>query len=449
MSVLSSPLVMSLNERRDVEKFLNKSPKIEFVRFSWIDYSGVLRTRFVPAAQCLEIVDESEDYLIPQVSMIVPVSTAPECFPSTMEVEVLGLRPDCSSLRVCGFKPNQASVMCFVEQKNGPESEQYALCPRDLLSTLIERYERDWGKNGGPLAGFELEFMLLDENSQPLNDLDRLNSYQTTAGLRGQTLDIVEEIIDCLKQSSIKIYHFHTETRDQIEIALSPEPLLNAIDSLVLAQETIRTVFVRHNIRATMTPKPLLEGPTNGLHLHMSLNQLELPQTDSFLAGVMKSVRSLCALGMASFDSYARTVPNAAGEWAAWGTENRDLPVRRITEHHWEFRMMDSTANPYLFAAAILLAGYAGIRFHMELDLNDCVVIPHMIGEQGNDRFGLIERMPKSLHEALESLKVDDNLHWAEYEKLILSYVKVKEKEVEMFEQMTEEQRRQRFLEYF
>ena len=73
--------------------------------------------------------------------------------------------------------------------------------------------------------------------------MDRLNSYQTTTGLRGQTLDIVEEILDNLKDSSIHIYHFHTETHDQIEFALSPEPLLLAIDSLILAQETIRTVF--------------------------------------------------------------------------------------------------------------------------------------------------------------------------------------------------------------
>lgn len=449
--ILTSLLVMSETDRDDLEKFLSKNRGIEIIRFNWIDFSGVLRTRFVPVSLCLSVLDECEDYLIPQTSMTSPVSKPPKSFPSGMDVVVLGLRPDCRSLRVCGFKPNHASVMCFVEQKNGPVEEEDDLCPRSFLITLLDRFERDWStKNGGILAGFEIEFMLLDQDFQPLDDLDRLNCYQTTSGLRGKTLDIIEEIVRCLEKSSIKIHHFHTEIRDQIEIALAPQPLLHAIDSLVLAQETIRTIFVRHNIRATMTPKPLFDGATNGIHLHMSLEHLRLEETEQFLAGIMNNMRALCAFGMASFDSYARIIPNAAGVWSGWGTENRDLPVRRIHEHHWEFRMLDATANPYLFAAALLLSGYTGIRWAIELDRNDCRIFPHkMDPEMGDETHGLIEKMPTSLREALESLKMDDNMRASGNEKIWRSYIEVKETEVEMFERATPEERRLRYLEYF
>ena len=180
-------------------------------------------------------------------------------------------------------------------------------------------------------------------------------------GLRGQTLDMIEEILDDLKESSTNIHHFHTETHDQIEFALSPESPLEAVDSLVLAQETIRTVFTRHNIKATMTPKPVLDGPTNGIHLHMSVDMLRPPLTEKFLAGILNSMQSLCAFGMANFDGYVRTAGGAAGAWIGFGTENRDLPVRKISEQHWEIRMMDSTSNPYLFTAAVLLAGTSGL----------------------------------------------------------------------------------------
>lgn len=149
-------------------------------------------------------------------------------------------------------------------------------------------------------------------------------------------MDIVEEILRCLTASSINIHHFHTETHDQIEFALGPEPLLDAIDSLILAQETIRTVFIRHNIKATMTPKPLLDGPTNGIHLHMSVDKLAPLHTDHFLEGIMNHISSLCAFGMANFDGYVRTAKDAAGAWIGFGTENRDLPVRKINEQHWE-----------------------------------------------------------------------------------------------------------------
>lgn len=146
------------------------------------------------------------------------------------------------------------------------------------------------------LIGFEIEFMLLGQDCQPLSQLDRLNIYQTTAGLRGQTLDIIEEILDSFKKSSINIHHFHTETHDQINFALSLEPALKAIDSLVLAQETIRSVFIRHNIKATMVPKPLLDGPGDGIYLHMSVDELAPPDTDKFIADILNHLGTLCSL---------------------------------------------------------------------------------------------------------------------------------------------------------
>ncbi|KAL6401889.1 Glutamine synthetase, beta-Grasp [Ilyonectria robusta] len=416
-----------------------------FIRLQWIDFSGVLRARFVPVARCLQIAQGNEQYLLPQVSMIIPISTAPKCFPTGTEVERWVLRPDWSSLRVCGFRPSHASVMCFLEHKEAEDT--FNKCPRMLLSRALKRLEREWDTR--VLAGFEIEFMLLDEDSQPLKQLDRLNSYQTTAGLRGQTLEIVEEILDSFDKSSIPVHHFHTETHDQIEFALSPEPLLDAIDSLILAQETIRTVFIKHNIKATMTPKPLLDGPTNGIHLHMSVDKLAPPDTDNFLAGILSNTGSLCAFGMANFDGYVRTAKDAAGAWVGFGTENRDLPVRKISEQHWEFRMLDGTSNPYLFSAAVLLAGLRGLSEKVDLSWTDCPVFPHLMDERERAQYGLDKRMPNGLEEALEALKSDETVKEWIPEDLLKSYIPVKEKEVEVFQKMTDDERRVKFLEYF
>lgn len=434
-----------LSDKEKLEKFLQKNQLTKYVRLQWIDYSGVLRARFVPVARCLQIAQGNEEYRLQQVCMIIPISTAPRCFPSGNDLEIWVLRPDWSSLRRCGFRPGHASVMCFMEHKEAEDT--YNKCPRMLLSRALEQLEREWGTK--VLAGFEIEFMLLDQNFQPLNQLDRLNSYQTTAGLRGKTLDIVEEILDNLKESSIDIHHFHTETHDQIEIALSPEPLLDAIDSFILAQETIRTVFIRHNIKATMTPKPLLEGPTNGAHLHMSVDKLAFPHTENFLAGILNHMRSLCAFGMANFDGYVRIVKDAAGAWVGFGTENRDLPVRKISEQHWEFRMMDCTSNPYLFAMTVLLAGLSGLSEQVDLAWKDCHAFPHSLNKEERAKYRLDREMPSSLLEALKSLKADATMKTWLSEDLLNSYILVKEKEVEVFQKMTDDQRRLRFLEYF
>lgn len=156
-----------------------------------------------------------------------------------------------------------------------------------------------------------------------------------------------------------------------------------------------------------MTPKPLLDGPTNGIHLHMSVDKLAPPQTDYFLAGIMNHMTSLCAFGMANYDGYVRTAKDAAGAWIGFGTESRDLPVRKISEQHWEFRMLDSTSNPYLFAAAVLLAGLSGLSENINLAWKDCHVFPHSLTEIERVNYGLNNTMPNSLQEALDSLKTD------------------------------------------
>ncbi|GLI79322.1 hypothetical protein PoHVEF18_007652 [Penicillium ochrochloron] len=432
-----------LSDEENLRQFLQKNESTQYIRLQWIDFSGILRARFVPVARCLQIAQGFENYLLPQVSMIFPVSTRPS--PIGNDIETWILRPDWSSLRSCGFRPSHASVMCFLEHKEAKDT--YDKCPRMLLSGALAQLEGEYDTK--VLIGFEIEVMLLGQNYQPLNQLDRLNSYQTTSGLRGQTLDIVEEILDSFKKSSINIHHFHTETHDQIEFALNHEPALQAIDSLILAQETIRTVFIKHNIKATMAPKPLLDGPTNGIHLHMSVNKLAPTYTDKFLAGILKHMGALCAFGMANFDGYVRTVKDAAGAWIGFGTENRDLPVRKISDQHWEFRMMDSTSNPYLFTGAVLLAGLSGIRERAVLDWEDCQVFPHSLDEGGRVKYQLDKRMPSSLQEALELLKEDTAFQVLIPQGLLGSYILVKEKDVEVFQTMTEKQRLLKFLEYF
>ncbi|KJK83616.1 hypothetical protein H634G_00849 [Metarhizium anisopliae BRIP 53293] len=320
-----------------LKEFLRANKSIEYIRIQWIDYSGVLRARFVPVARCLRIANGSETNLLPQR------------LPRNL-----------------------------------------VLAPRLVLPNALE-------------------------------------------------------------QSSISIHHFHAEVQDQLEIALTPEPALQAVDSLVLAQETIRAICVRRNLKATMTPKPTLAGPSNGLHLHLSLVNVNVERVsaDHFIAGVLDHMGSLCAFGMANYDGYARSVGDAAGAWIGFGTDNRDLPVRKISDWHWEFRMMDGTANPYLFAAAVLLAALDGLAKKTELVWKDCKLFPHLMNEKMRVEYGINNSMPVTFKEALDCLKEDAVVNAWIAKDLLEWYISVKEKEVEVFGKMTDEQRRLRFLEYF
>lgn len=433
------------SDQEKLQEFLRVNNSIKFIRIQWIDYSGVLRVRFVPIARCLRIASGSETIHLAQNSMIIPISTAPRIFSLSDYHETWNLCPDWSSLRPCGFKFGHAAAMSFVDQQDA--ATRFDKCPRMLLVKALEQLETEWGST--ILIGFEIEFVLLDASDNVIQPMDRLNGYSRPAGLRAETLELVEEIITALELSSISIHHFHAEVNDQLEIALAPEPALKAVDSLILAQEAIRTICVRQNIKATMTPKPTMTGPSNGLHLHLSVDKLDHALADHFVAGILDHMGSLCAFGMANYDGYVRSVSDATGAWIGFGTDNRDLPVRKISDLHWEIRMMDGTANPHLFTATVVLAGLDGLRKKTVLAWKDCKFFPDEMDEKMRADHGMDKHMPVTLKEALHYLKEDDAMRSLVGDDLLKWYISVKDKEVEEFGKMTDEERRKRFLEYF
>ncbi|KAI6778286.1 uncharacterized protein J7T54_004193 [Emericellopsis cladophorae] len=160
------------------------------------------------------------------------------------------------------------------------------------------------------------------------------------------------------------------------------------------------------------------------------------PTASSFLAVVMQRLKALCVFGLANFDSYCRVSGDCAGEWIGWGTGNEDLPVRGVAPNHWEFRSLDTTANVYLFAAALIYAGTAGIKDEAALVHTDCQVVPSALTSEETEKqllpFGITDRM----------------LRCSIGSTLTKHYMDVKEREVGYFVQMTDEERQLKFLDY-
>lgn len=111
--------------------------------------------------------------------------------------------------------------------------------------------------------------------------------------------------------------------------------------------------------------------------------------------------------------------------------------------------MMDSTANPYLFTAALLLAALDGLEKKTELLWKDCKFFPRLMDESIRVQYGMDKGMPGTFKEALDCLKMDFAVKTWTAEDLLKWFISVKDKEVEEFRKMTDEQRRFRFLDYF
>ncbi|KAF2106254.1 protein fluG [Lophiotrema nucula] len=415
---------------------------VDYFRFQWVDHSGVAHAKVIPKTHCLSLAASDGTLSIAQNCLIVPIATAPECYPAGPERWTL--HPDWNSLRVCGFRPNHALVMCFLNRAEPHCGVEFGRCPRMALQRALDAF----GDKAQILLGYEIEFVLLNEESELVKPLDRVTGYANMAGLRGVGMLIMEDICTALDRSGILVHDFQTEVPDHLEITLQPMSPMQAIDSPILAQEAIRTLAISHNVKASLAPRPVFNGPQSGLHAHFSLNPSP-ENINFFLQGLLENIKSLCAFGMPHVDSYLRVVDDGAGCFIEWGTENRDMPIRRVTDDHWELRISDATANQYLFMAAVISAGIEGMEIGAQLRYKDCMEFQENLTKEKLATLGMSEEMPKCLEETILAAKHSKVLLRRMGEELLAEYVKVKEKEVEKFRGVPDNDRRKKYLAIF
>lgn len=134
---------------------------------------------------------------------------------------------------------------------------------------------------------------------------------------------------------------------------------------------------------------------------------------NSFLAGVVDDITALSAITMPIPASYERVVDGAltGGTYVAWGTENRECPIRLSnatspSSRNFEMRFIDGTANPYLVVASFIGLGYAGIKSKRELHLQNFSSAsgPALLSEEERQARGITQRMPLTWEESREHL---------------------------------------------
>lgn len=435
-----------------LDDFLRLHTTVQYIRLQWVDLSGIQHTQFITTRAGRQLAQGATQYLAvgPHAMLtptLTPISTAMSCVPSVSED--WELRPDWESLRHCSFAPKHASVMCDLHPR-ATNTHLTMSCPRTDLRKAVSDFQ--YTHETDILIGFEAEFVLLDDSFHvPTNQLDPTTGLSTMSGLRSENLQILEEIVEAVESVGIEVHKFHTEGTGQYEIVLAPRSPLASIDGLMFLHEAIRTISMRHGLKATLSPNPTLDAAENiaqvGCHMHISLNPVASP--DCFLAGILRRMTALCAIGMPNYDSYTRVAPHGAGVWIGWGTENRDFPIRRVESNRWELRFVDATANMYLVLHAVLASGSDGITQTRELTWQDVRSSPDNLTREELASRGVERRMPTSLSEALAELTAEEDMkHWIG-EELVSRYLGVKEAEVRNFAGMSDEDRRQRLLEFF
>ena len=246
----------------------------------------------------------------------------------------------------------------------------------------------------------------------------------------------------------VEVHHHEVATAGQCEIGVAFNTLVRKADEVQVLKYCVHNVSHSYGKTATFMPKPLVGDNGSGMHVHMSLMKdgVNLFSGEEYgglsemalfyIGGVIKHAQAINAFANPATNSYKRLVPGfEAPVMLAYSARNRSASIRipyvsNPKARRIEVRFPDSTANPYLAFAALMMAGLDGIKnqIHpgeaMDKDLYD--LPPEEEAE--------IPQVAFSLDQALDALDQDREFLKAGgvfTDDVINSYMALKQEEVD------------------
>lgn len=411
---------------------------IRFVRLWFTDVLGSLKSVAIAPAEVEGALSEGVGF----------DGSAIEGFARVFESDMVA-HPDPSTFQVLPWRDTErgtARMLCDIRLPDGSPSWAD---PRYVLKRALKRAS-DMGYTF--YIHPEIEFFLLRQQIPPV-PLDEGGYFDHTT--MGDGTDFRRQAITMLEQMGISVEFSHHEAAPgQHEIDLRYADALTMADNVMTFRVVIREVAVAQGIHATFMPKPFSEHPGSGMHTHMSLfegdtnafhdasNEYRLSKVARhFIAGLLKHAPEITAVTNQWVNSYKRlAIESEAPTYACWGRANRSALIRvpqftpgKSSSARIEYRAPDPAVNPYLAYALMLNAGLAGIEGEYELpeETEDEV---WRLSERERRALG-IERLPRSLDEALRVMDTSELAAETLGEHVYEYFMRNKRQEFEIYRQ--------------
>ncbi|ORX33305.1 hypothetical protein BD324DRAFT_654254 [Kockovaella imperatae] len=336
-----------------MDDFLARHPGVKYIVYLTVDYGNVARCLLTTTSRARHIAATHGS--VASASSMQFASWAITGTDDDVEQILEGSahwRPHWETLRLA-HRVDQAIVMCSLEEIKAGPAHELDRDPRTVLQRVIDEARREDGIEC--MVGYEIEFHLLDG---PGPSGPNEGAYSMSV-VREARFDVVLEMVDAIERAGISTWAIHPEVnKDEYEISLAPRDALGAVDDLIHAQNIIRGIARRHDLVATMHPQRAEQGPTIGNHTHISVNKCG----DAFLAGLVEGLEGISAILMGGYDSFGGGRNAMLGDGKIGWSESKSTPIRRFSENHFENRVPDCLANPYLQLAALIGTGMEGVR---------------------------------------------------------------------------------------
>jgi glutamine synthetase len=428
-----------------VQNVLNliKEKNIEWVDFRFIGLSGKAQHISLPSTE----VDEDTF----KNGVAFDGSSIPG-FRGIEESDMV-MMPDTGSVYVDPFTAHPTLiVMCDIYT---PDGERYDRDPRGIAQKA-EEYMKTTGIGTAAFFAPESEFFIFDDvrfesgmnksyfevdseeaawNSGRKEEGGNLGfkvpvkgGYVPVQPMDSQQ-DIRSEMCRLLQEAGLRIERHHHEvaTAGQAEINFRFDTLTKTADNLMKYKYVVHNTARQYGKVATFMPKPLFGDNGSGRHVHHSIFIGDTPRFYEkgayanlsemalhYIGGILHHAPALIALTNPSTNSFKRLVPGyEAPVNLVFSKGNRSaavrIPVAAVTPKgcRIEFRTPDSTANPYLAFAAMLLAGLDGIQNKIDPSKLGYGPYDKNIYELSDAEKKDIRSVPGTLDEALDALEAD------------------------------------------
>ncbi|WP_242529159.1 type III glutamate--ammonia ligase [Methylacidimicrobium sp. B4] len=329
------------------------------------------------------------------------------------------------------WRPEQAWVPSHLTFANAP----FPACTRAALKRSLEKAQ----DRGFQLRlGIECEFYFLRRGDSGCLHVPHAREILTKGSYdAGRLFDgssLIDSILEALEQLGWEVFSVqHEDGRSQFELVFSHCEALEMADRFVFFRCLAGRIAAQQGLTAVFMPKPFTDQPGNGAHFHLSLadsrtgaNLFSVEPGDdphglglssvgySFLGGLLRHGRSLCAGFAPTVNSYKRLIKKGAMKFYSWapvfnslGQNNRTHAFRvPLGGGQCEIRIPDASCNPYLAAALALEAGLEGVRQKLDPGLPE----PESIysWEERRENWRPHEALlPRSLGEALLEFAAD------------------------------------------
>ncbi|MGD2271334.1 MAG: type I glutamate--ammonia ligase [Desulfobacterales bacterium] len=413
---------------------------IRFINFQFTTLDGSIRQLIHPARQLEHILEKGLGF------------DGSSCKYVPVNESDLNLKPDLSTYRILpwGSPENRtARLICDVYSADG--SQPFTVDPRCILKRIVDEMKLEFGASWEFVLAPEIEFFLLEKND--LGEYlphDRASYFEIPPYDKGT--EFRKDLSRALESMGMVTEKNHHEVPNgKHEITFAHADAVRAADNTMTYRQVVKYMAGEKGLIASFMPKPFVWTYGCGMHVHLNLRDVEQDSNlfcdqakenwlsdvaRHFIAGLLRHARGLTGITNPTVNSYKRLVPGwEAPVYISWGFANRSsllrIPAASPKALRIETRNPDSSCNPYLAYAALLIAGLDGVRRKMEPPpaINDNI---YALSLETKKQRG-IESLPGSLAEALTELEADETLCKAMGELFIEKFLELKWKESHEF----------------